>query len=217
MKSQQLGLIGVVVLMMIPASAQAQDISDNLKRLVRKVGIHGNMSVRHPVDADVSKGTTFGASIGLSPGRSNGWKYPVGLTMFSENLHSPNGAPLAVMSSKVIMGGIGYGWHFGKLATGVTLQTGYAFNNGHIQGDMPLALDVPNEFVSIDVGNAVIVRPQVQSEYFITPKFTFRASADYIRMRPDVLVTTPAGPLANRWNASNVHANVGIGFYPFRR
>lgn len=49
------------------------------------------------------------------------------------------------------------------------------------------------------------------------PKFTARVSADYVVMRLGITVTTPTGPIANRWNPSHFHANVGIGWYPFRK
>src|SRR5262245_30846615 len=42
-------------------------------------------------------------------------------------------------------------------------------------------------------------------------------SLDYVRLRPDVTVITPAGTLPNTWDLSNVHANLGVGFYPFRK
>jgi hypothetical protein len=106
----KLGLIGAVVVAIAPSHAIAQSESkDRTMGIVRKVGVHLNMSVRDPIDPDVTKGQTFGISIGMSPGRSNGWRYPVGLTMFSENLHGPNGEQFAVLNSKAITAGIGYG------------------------------------------------------------------------------------------------------------
>ena len=212
------GVIGALFLALAPARAHAQSgLKDNVAELIRKVGVHGNMSVRNSPDPDVTKGTTFGPSIGLSPGRTNGVKYPIGFTMFSENLRSPNGEQFAVMDTKAIMAGIGYGWHFGRLSTGAALQTGYAFNSGRIEGDVLRAFESPAEAVSVHVGNSPFLRPGVKAEYFITPKFTFRVSADYMLMRPNVTVTTPAGQIADRWDMSNVHANIGVGFYPFRR
>ena len=69
-----------------PTPERADTFEDKILALIRKVGVHGNMSVRHPTDNDVTRGLTFGPSIGLSPGRTNGWKYPVALSMFSEDL-----------------------------------------------------------------------------------------------------------------------------------
>ena len=210
-------VIAAALIAIVPARAHAQgEFKDHVAELIRKVGVHGNMSLRKPLDSDVTKGTTFGPSIGLSPGRTNGLKYPVGFTMFSEDLHSPNGAPFAVVRTSAIMAGIGYGWHFGRLATGLFVETGYAFNSGRPQGDVSRAFESP-ETVSVHVGNSVLLRPGVKAEYFITPKFTIRTSVDYMRMRPDITVTTAAGPISNRWDMSNAHLNFGVGFYPFRR
>ena len=201
-----------------PAPAQAQPgfVKDNVTKIIRKVGVQVNMSVRKPLDKDVTKGTTFGGSVGLSPGRTNGWRYPVGFTTFSENLHAPGGEKFASLKSRAILGGIGYGWHFGKLSTGASLQTGVAFNHARLDATAPRAFDSPDP-VSITVGNAWLLRPQLKAEYFITPKFTVRTSVNYMLTKPNIVVTTPTGAITDRWDASNVHANFGIGFYPFRK
>jgi hypothetical protein len=153
----------------------------------------------------------------LSPGQTNGWRYPVGITMFNENLHGPNGQQFALLRSRAIMAGIGYGWHFGRLSTGVSLQAGFAFNSARPRGDVPGAFDLPGGAVSMHAGNSPLLRPQIKAEYFITPKFTFRVSGDYMLIKPDITVTTPVGTISDRWNASNIHANVGFGYYPFRK
>lgn len=219
MKATTLLLIAGTLIAALPSPAQAQPefIKDNAVKLARKVGVHVNTSIREPIDSDVTKGTTFGASIGLSPGRTNGWRYPFGFTIFSENLLSPNGQEFAELRSRAILAGIGYGWHFGKLSTGASLQTGYSFNGTRPQGDLLSAFNVPSGAVSVHAGNSLLLRPQVKAEYFITPRFTFRISADYMLTRPDITVTTPSGTIDDRWDASNAHANIGFGFYPFRK
>ena len=219
MKRQHFSLIGAVAFAVLPATAgaQSQFLKKTATNVIRKVGVHLNMSVRDPVDPDITKGRSFGVSIGLSPGRTNGWRYPVSLTMFDENLHSPSGQEFAALRTTAIMAGIGYGWHFGRLSTGASLQTGYAFNHGEANGAIQQAFAVPNGAVSLHVDNSMLLRPQVKVEYFITPKFTLRASTDYMMMRPGIAVTTAAEQFADRWHASNVHANVGIGFYPMRK
>jgi hypothetical protein len=69
----------------------------------------------------------------------------------------------------------------------------------------------------MDVGNSLVLRPRVKAEYFITPKFTLRTTADYVVTKPGISVTTAGGTIADRWNPSHFHASIGIGFYPFRR
>ena len=207
------------VLIGAPSTLHAQPafIKDNTAKMIRKLGVHLNTSFREPTDPDVSKGRTLGVSIGLSPGDTNGWRYPVGLTMFSENLHAPSGASFAVLRSRALLAGIGYGWHFGKLSTGASLQGGFSVNRVRPEGDIRSAFDVQDGDVFVNVHNAFLARPQLKVEYFLTRKLTLRVSGDYVLMRPDITVQTPAGPVSNRWDASNYHANVGIGVYPFHR
>jgi hypothetical protein len=213
------GAVGAVLVAMAPGAARAQSesLKDTAIKMLPKVGVHVNMSSRTPVDPDVRKGTTFGVSIGLSSGLTNGWTYPFGLATFSEDLHSPNGERFAVMKSTAILAGIGYSWYAGRLSTVASLQTGFAFNRGKTEGDVLRAFAVPSGTVSLQVDNSPIVRPQVEAEYFITRKFTLRASAAYLMTRPGIAVTTPLERIVDRWNASNIHANIGIGFYPLRK
>ena len=214
MKWQQLGMIGIVILMMAPEAASAQgDIKNKLGHLIEKVGVHANTSFRAPMDSDVTKGWTSGVSVGLSPGRRGGWKFPASFTTFSEDLHSANGTTFATAHTRALLGGVGYGWHVGQLATGVQLQAGYAFNWADGLGDMQQAFAAPS--ASVDIANAWLLRPQVKAEYFLTPKFTVRTAVGYVRMRPDVVVTTGDLTMANERDLSHAHANVGIGWDPF--
>lgn len=219
MRLHQLGLSVALILAFLPspAMAQAEFLKDNVAKIARKVGVHVNTSVREPLDHDVTKGTTFSASIGLSPGRTNGWRYPIGFTTFSENLHGPAGEQFAMFKSRAILGGIGYGWHRGKLSLGTSLQAGWGFNHGRLSGNTAHAFGSPEGPTSIHIANSPILRPQFKVEYFITPKFTVRSSADYMFLRPAIDVTTVSGLQEDRWHASNFHANFGIGFYPFRK
>lgn len=201
----------------VPALAQPEFVKDNVTRIIKKIGVHGNVSVREPLDHDVTKGTTFSVSIGLAPGRTNGWKYPVSLTTFSENLNGPAGEKFAVFKSRAVLAGIGYGWHFGKLSTTASVQAGWGFNHGTLVGDPAHAFGSPEGPASIHIANGPIARPNLRLEYFITPRFTLRTQADYMFLRPGIAVTTAAGPQEDRWHASNFHANFGVGFYPFRK
>jgi hypothetical protein len=200
--------------MVPPAHAQSQFLKDNVGRILRKVGVHGNLGVRHPLDDDVSKGRTLSVSVGVSPGLTNGWKYPVALSLYHENLISPNGVHFAVFRSLALLAGAGYGWHFGQLSTGIALQAGYSFNHGRFAGDLASAFPGA-ENVSLGVGNAFVLRPRLSAEHYLTRKFTLRASIEYEWMMPDITVTTSVARYAGLWDASSVHANVGVGFYPF--
>src|SRR5262245_32169461 len=111
MKALFLVIVAAQMLVCAPATAHAQSgfLRENTARLIRKIGVHGNVSYRHPLDSDVSKGWGKGISIGLSPGHTNGWRYPFALTFFSQDLHSPSGETFASVRTRALLGGIGYG------------------------------------------------------------------------------------------------------------
>ena len=208
-------LIGVLAAP-APAQAQPEFVKDNVSKIVRKLGVHANVSVREPLDGDVTKGRSFNGSIVLGGGRKAGWKYPVALTSFSEVLHAPGGDRFATFKSLGIVGGIGYGWNVGQLTISPAVQTGVTFNKGRLDATAAQAFNADGP-VSIKVGRSLLLRPKLSLEYFLTPKFTVRTSADYMLMKPSITVTTPGGSIGDRWNASNFHASFGIGFYPFRK
>jgi len=206
------------VILALAAPADAGVIKENVARLIRKVGIHAGGSYRYPLDRDVTKGWGWGVSIGLSPGDKNGWKYPVSLNFFTQDLHSPNGDQFASVRTRALLGGIGYGWHFGRLSTSVEMQAGYALNHVSVKGDLQQAFEVLSGLgVSVDVKDSWLLRPSIKAEYELTRKFSVRVSGDYVYMRPGITVTTPTQRFDRRWDESNLHANFGVGFYPFRK
>ena len=103
------------------------------------------------------------------------------------------------------------------MSTGVSLQGGFAVNRVRPAGDVLRAFDLAAGDVAVHVHNAFLVKPQLKAQHFLTPKFTLRISGDYLFMRPDITGDTPVGAFRNRWDASNFHANIGVGIYPFRR
>ena len=201
------------VFLAVHAPAWADD--GNLRALIRKVGIHGNLGFRNPTDSDVTRGVSVGPSVGLAPGHSNGFKYPFALSMFSEYLHGSNGEQFGTVRTQALVGGVGYGWHFGQLSIGPDLEVGYAFNHASVTGDAGAFGE--SGPLQMHAANSWLLRPALKAEYSITRKLTFRTSVDYTRMQPSITVITPTATLDNRWNLSSVHANVGVGFYPFRK
>jgi len=219
MKCHGLALIDVLILTLLPLTAHAQSngIKEITGALIEKVGIHGNISYRYPFDSDVRSNWGKGVSMGLSPGRTNGRRYPFALTLFTQGLTGPNGEGFASVRTWAILGGIGYGWHFGRFSPGVQMQTGYAFNHATLEEHSEHAFNVPNGTVSVNSDNSWLLRPEIKAEYFITHKFTVRVSGDYVYMRPGIVVTTPNQRLERQWDESNLHANFGVAFYPFRK
>jgi hypothetical protein len=213
-----LSLALVVTFLPQPAMAQSEFLKDNVTKIVKKVGFHASTSFSDPRDkTQVDRDGSYGFSIGLAPGRTNGWRYPVGLAWFSESLISPSGTAFAKFRSRPVVAGIGYGWHFGKFGTGAQLQGGWAFNSVKAQGDIADAFLMPSNSVFVDVHNSWVLRPQVKVEYFLTEKFTLRSSLNYVFMHPRVDIRTPQGVTSRNWDASHVSLSMGVGFYPFRK
>jgi len=200
-----------------PVFAQPEFVKDNVTRMVRKVGVHVGAGLSEPFDSDVTKGTRIGVSVGLAPGRDNGWKYPIGLAWFSEELRGPGGEQFGLLQTRVALAGIGYGWHFGKLSTTLSLQGGIALNKVRLDDAVALRVFETSSPVRIRLRNSALVRPQLRFEYFLTDKVTVRTALSYVYMQPNIEVQTVNGRAPGSWNAQNVNLSVGLGYYPFRR
>lgn len=217
MKLRSLGLSVALALTLMPnpAAAQSDFLKDNVGKIIKKVGFHVSTSFADPIDSKRAyRDGSYGFSVGLAPGDKNGWRYPFGIAWYTEQLVAPNGTVFTQLRARPIYGGIGYGWHFGKLTTGAQVQAGYSFNSLKPEGDPDRAF---GPGMAIDIGNSFAVRPQLKAEYFLTKKFTVRTSLNYVFTNPRVTVVTPTGTISDRWNASNVSLSLGVGVYPFRK
>lgn len=217
MRLRTLGLSAALAITLLPnpALAQGDFLRDNVGKIIKKVGFHVSTSFANPLDSTrVNRDGSYGVSVGLAPGDTNGWRYPFGIAWYTEELVAPNGTIFSQLRARPIYAGIGYGWHFGKLSTGAQVQAGYSFNSLKAHGD-PDAAFGPE--IAMDISNSFAVRPQLKIEYFLTRKFTVRSSLNYVFTNPRVTVVTPTGTLSERWNASNVSLAVGVGVYPFRK
>ncbi|MEP6782411.1 MAG: hypothetical protein ABI983_02010 [Acidobacteriota bacterium] len=222
MRLYALGLSAVLAITLIPSPALAQGdfIKENAGKIIRKIGFHVSTSFANPIDTkNVQKDGSYGLSVGLAPGTTNGWGYPFGFAWFTEELRTPDGPSFMKFQASPVVGGIGYGWHFGsKLSAGAQLQAGYSFNSGKPIGDVGAAFGMPGVPINVDIGDTFVYRPQLKVEYFLTKKFTVRSSLNYVFENPRVVISSPDGVLRNeRWNASNVSLGMGIGIYPFRK
>jgi len=217
MRLRTLALSAALAITFVPSPALAQGdfIKDNVGKIIRKVGFHVSTSFADPIDTKRAyRDGSYGVSVGLAPGDTNGWRYPFGIAWYTEDLVAPNGTIFSQLKARPIYGGIGYGWHFGKLSTGAQVQAGYSFNSLKAHGDPDAAF---GQGIAVDISNSFAVRPQLKVEYFLTRKFTVRSSLNYVFTNPRVTVVTPTGTISERWNASNVSLAVGVGVYPFRK
>jgi hypothetical protein len=211
-------LVASFLLMAMSVPAFAREISkEDLKNLMRKVGVHANIGVRAPTDKDVTEGLTTGISIGLAPGSRSGWKFPVSLSSYGEDLNGPSGDHFGRLTMQGLYAGVGYGWHAGsRFSTSVALQAGYSRNKVRAIDTNGRAF-ASGDPVSIDVDNSFVLRPRWNTEYFVARKMSVRTSLNYVITNPDIVVMTAAGRETQTWKPSALNASVGVAFYPFLR
>ena len=84
----------------------------------------------------MTRGVSFGPSVGLAPGHTERVEVAAALNMFSEEpLHGFNGEQFGTVRPRALVGGDGLGWRLGQLSIGPDFEVGYAFNHSSVTGD----------------------------------------------------------------------------------
>ena len=220
MKLRNLGLIGVLMVALVPAPAQAQGdfIKDKLKSLIETAGVYVSLSSRSAIDNDVNMGRTLGIGYGsASRNPRTGKKFPFSFSSYSGDLEtSGEHNRFGRFSAKQIMSGIGYQWVRGKTIYSTQLGLGYSFNSVTLDPGVAIALGVP-EPVGVSVSNSFVVRPQAKAEYFIHRKLSVRGQLSYTYTDPDVVITTVNEQLVREWRPHHVQLSIAMGFFPLRK
>jgi hypothetical protein len=192
-----------------PASAQ---LSDQLAAMARRAGVGASVGYVEPIDSDVEVGTVFGIQFGLAP--KAGWGLSAGFGWFGADALLA-GRDVANVKFKPVMAGVGYTWVSGRWATSVALNAGLSFNSAEIDAAYRQALG-PGTDLDLDMQNSFCVRPSVEVEYAVTPKFALTGWAGFFLTRIDSTLTTPTGRFEDQWNPSSLVVSVGGIVYPFR-
>ena len=220
MKLRNLGLIGVLMVALVPAPAQAQGdfIKDKLKSLIETAGVYVSLSSRSAIDNDVNMGRTLGIGYGsASRNPRTGKKFPFSFSSYSGDLEtSGEHNRFGRFSAKQIMSGIGYQWVRGKTIYSTQLGLGYSFNSVTLDPGVAIAFGVP-EPVGVSVSNSFVVRPQAKAEYFIHRKLSVRGQLSYTYTDPDVVITTVNEQLVREWRPHHVQLSIAMGFFPLRK
>lgn len=221
MRLHNLGIIGALLLALLPAPAQAQGdfIKDKIKDLIKKSGIYVSMGTRTAIDNDVEMGPSIGIGYGtasLNP--RTGRKIPFSFSTFGGDLQTADThSAFGRFKAHQIMSGIGYQWVRGKMIYSTQMGLGYSFNNVTIDALAPNAFNAPQGPVFVDVSNSWVLRPQVKAEYFVTRRFSVRSQLSYTYTDPEVTVRTATSQYAHEWRPHHVKFDVGVGFFPFRK
>jgi hypothetical protein len=176
----------------------------------KRFGVAVNVVRVEPTDREVDPVVDVGGSGGFFP--DHGWGPAFGLGWFTTDLSS-NGLKVGQLKTRPLLGGVGYTWVRGRLATKASLTAGIVLNSATLDEEL---LDQISGPVSLDVRNSFAVRPAVALEYSVFRKLGVRGTLAYLATRPSVVVTTPEGRTSGTWNASSVSFQAGVVVYPFR-
>jgi hypothetical protein len=198
------------VVLVAAHSASAQFLAN----MVKNAGVGASIGLVHTTDSDVEVGSVYGFSVSLAP--RAGWDWAGSLGWFSGDLLIDSGrTTVGDISVKPFMGGIGYTWVTGRLATTASLTAGISLNSADIADRYREAFG-PGTTVDLDMDNSWCVRPAVEFEYTLMRKVALTAYTSYFWTKIDSQLRTPAGTFTDQWNASSVQASVGVVLYPFR-
>ena len=193
-------------------NASAQTITNIAKR----AGIGGSVGVISTFDDDVNVGTGFGITAGLSPAPGLGPTIGFGWYQGDLTFSGVSGdAEVGTLRVRPLMGGIGYTWVHGRLATGVSINAGISFNSIRLN-DQYRTFFGPGTQVSVDASNSFAARPQVRFEYTVARKVGVYTSLGYFFTKFNNVIDTPIGRFENEWDASSFNIFVGAMVYPFR-
>lgn len=193
-------------------SASAQGIP----AAARRVGIGISVGGILPTDDDVNAGLAAGVTLGLAPatglGPTIGLGWYEGDLTLSRAFGEMNVGRLRV---RPLMGGVGYTWVNGRVATGVSINAGISFNSIRLD-DQYRALFGSGSEVRGEASNSFAARPQFRVEYAVARKFGVYSSASYFFTQLDSVLETPIGRFEDEWDGSSFNLFVGIMVYPFK-
>lgn len=182
----------------------------------KQLGFGAMVGINEPTDADVEGGLEIGGAGGMAP--EDGWGFDASLGWFEADLRDGRGASarrIGDVNVRPLLGGIGYTWLQGKVATTASLTAGVSINSVSLDDALATTSAGPSAY-ALEVSNSFAFRPALEVEYFIARKLAVRGSTSYLFTRPEITFSTPDGRITDRWNASSFTVLAGIVVYPFR-
>jgi hypothetical protein len=193
-------------------SASAQAIPE----MARRVGIGISVGGISPTDDDVSAGFAAGVTVGLAP--ATGFGPSMGLGWYEGDLtlaRISGDVNIGRLRVRPLMGGVGYTWVNGRVATGASINAGISFNSIRLDDQYRAGFGSGSE-VRGDASNSFAARPQLRVEYALARKFGVYSSASYFFTRFDSVLETPTGRFEDEWDGSSFNLFVGLMVYPFK-
>jgi hypothetical protein len=208
---------GVLVVAMLACAITATSVSAQaIPGVARRVGIGVSVGGVSPTDDDVTAGLAAGVTVGLAP--ETGLGPTMGLGWYEGDLtlaRVSGDVNVGRLRVRPLMGGIGYTWVNGRVATGVSINAGISFNSIRLDDQYRAGFGSGSE-VRGDASNSFAARPQLRVEYAVARKFGVYSSASYFFTRFDSVLETPVGRFENEWDGSSFNVFVGLMVYPFK-
>jgi hypothetical protein len=199
-----IGAVAAVLLLAVAAPASAQ--------IWTRVGIGVSVGAWVPTDDDVEAGASWGVGVSLAP--TPGWGIAGNLGWFKADLlEPPAGNAIGTLSVKPVLLGVSYTWMRDRVSVSSSLTAGVSFNSVDLDQGFRQA---HGGAVTLDVSNSFAVRPNVEVEYALAPKFALTGSTGFFFTKPEVVLTTPGGRVEDEWDMSSFNVFVGVTVYPFR-
>src|SRR4029453_14163841 len=203
----------VIAVLAGPSTARAQEHNS--------IAVGVNITHRVAPDHDVFGATSVGFKFRL--GHSDtGWGWHYGLGWYSANVDRPIGdrtQNLGRLRIKPLLGGYGYTRRFPeRMSLTGKVMAGVAFNSFHITPeavDAFHALPVPLQSVSVDVGLAPVVKPEISFWYDLNRRFGISADVGYSFARPTLTVSSSLGRVSGRVRADAFSFGAGLVFRIF--
>ena len=205
-------LFAILAVAITATTASAQRIP----AAARRVGIGISVGGIFPTDDDVNAGLAAGVTLGLAP--ATGLGPTIGLGWYEGDLRLSRisgDRRVGHLRVRPLMGGVGYTWVTGRIATGASINAGISFNAIRVDDMYSLGFSSGGE-IRGDASHSFAARPQLRVEYAVTRKMGVYSSASYFFTRLDSVLETPIGRFEDEWNGSSVNVFVGVMVYPFK-
>lgn len=206
----------VLAFALLACAIVSTNVSAQLPAIARRAGIGASVGGIFPSDDGVKAGFAVGLSVGLAP--ATGLGPTIGLGWYEGDLtlaRLSGDVTVGHLRVRPLMGGIGYTWVSGRVATGVSINAGISFNSIRLNDQYPAFIGAGSN-VRVDASNSFAARPQLRVEYAVARKFGVYSSAGYFFTEFDNVIETSAGRFENEWDASSFNLFVGVMVYPFK-
>jgi hypothetical protein len=191
------------------------------------VAVGAEITKRFFTEDGFSKGVrpTFLYRVRMHRHPDNGWRFrfPIfGFNWGRNDVETPIGGEvteLGFLRARGLMGGVAEALvkNEGRDEISFNVLAGPAFMHFSVSDEARAAYRdrLGLDPISIDAKNTIVVRPGVSYWHDISKWLGFHAAIQYVILRPEVVVRTPAGETSSRWNADNLALKAGIAVKVF--